>query len=148
MDPTRQTILLVEDNEHDAFLLRRALEKARIECSLQVVVNGQEALDYLAGVSAYADRDRYPMPVLVFLDLTLPRVHGLEVLAWARLQPELVGLAFVILSSSDGERDRRRAAALGVRAYLVKPPTVDMMARAGLLHDRDPSAAPEESGET
>jgi len=98
----------------------------------------QEALDYLGGVSVYADRDRYPMPVLVFLDLTLPLVHGLEVLAWARLQPELVGLAFVILSSSEGERDRQRAAALGVRAYLVKPPTAEMMARAGLVDDRGP----------
>ena len=147
MSQTRRTILLVEDNEHDVFLLRRALVKARVDCWLQVVVDGQDALDYLAGASAYADRARFPMPILVFLDLTLPRVHGLDVLAWARLQPELVGLSFVILSSSEAAHDRRRAAALGARAYLVKPASAETIARAGLLDDRDSGPVEEERRE-
>jgi CheY-like chemotaxis protein len=116
------TILLVEDNDDDVFAMQRALRKAQITHPLQVVTNGQKAVDYLSGNSSYTDRNYYPVPSLVFLDLKLPYLDGFEVLSWIRTQPGLKDLAVVILTSSAEEIDRARAAQLGVYTYLVKPP--------------------------
>ena len=77
-------ILLVEDNDDDVFFLRRAVTRSGVNCALQIVRDGQQALDYLQGNGLYADRDKYPLPVLVFLDLKLPYIHGFEVLVWIR----------------------------------------------------------------
>jgi CheY-like chemotaxis protein len=133
MTSSLPTILLVEDSDDDVFFMRRAVAKSAIECSLQVVKDGQQALDYLQGNGLYADRDRYPMPTLVFLDLKLPYVHGFEVLAWIREQPTLKDLCILILTSSPEERDRRRAAELNAKAFYVKPPTPEMITEAFLF---------------
>ena len=69
-----RTILLVEDNKDDVFLMKRALQSARIVNPVVVVETGQEAMDYLAGAGKFADRERYPLPAVVFLDLKLPIV--------------------------------------------------------------------------
>lgn len=122
-----KTILLVEDNEDDVFLMRRALKKADINSPVQVVVDGQQALDYLAGNGQFSDRAEHPLPFVIFLDLKLPYLHGFEVLEWMRQQPTLKNLDVVILTSSPEERDREKAAELGVKAYLVKPPTREML---------------------
>ncbi len=78
MNQNDQTILLVEDNEDDVFLFRFALESGRITNPVQVVMDGQEAMDYLAGAGKYADRAKFPLPVIVFLDLKLPYADGFE----------------------------------------------------------------------
>ncbi|AIE85890.1 response regulator [Fimbriimonas ginsengisoli] len=122
---TRKTILLVEDNEDDVFALRRSLKKAQVANPVQVAEDGQKALDYLAGVGPYADREQYPLPRLVLLDLKLPYRNGMEVLAWIRQQRSLDALPVVILSGSDEARDHKNAAALGIHDYLVKPPSPD-----------------------
>lgn len=119
-------VLLVEDNEDDVFLLGRALKETRIELAMEIVTNGQEALDYLAGEGKYGDRRRYPFPGLVLLDLKLPYLHGFEVLERVRRSP-CAGLPVVVLTSSLEERDRVRAAELGVKAFLVKPPSGETM---------------------
>ena len=124
------TILLVEDNDDDVFLMRRALTKAGLEFPLQVVVDGQQALDYFAGTGPYADRSRHPAPALVFLDLKLPYVHGFDVLAWIRGRSEWKDSCVVVLTSSSEQRDRERAIELGVKAFLVKPPTPQMVSEA------------------
>jgi DNA-binding response OmpR family regulator len=116
------TILLVEDNEDDVFAMQRALRKAQVSHPLQVVNDGQKALDYLSGTGNYADRNYYPLPSLVFLDLKLPYIHGFEVLAWIREQAKLHGVMVIVLSSSDEESDRVRAQELGAHSYMVKPP--------------------------
>ena len=121
------TILLVEDSADDVFFLQRALKKAQIENPLQVVVDGQQALDYLGGVGNYSNRKEFPLPCLLLLDLKLPRVNGFEVLGWIRQQASLSSLPVVILTSSGEERDRKRAAELGAKAYMVKPPDPVMM---------------------
>lgn len=113
-------ILLVEDNESHALLVRRAFAKAQIANPLQVVGDGDKAVEYLAGTGAYADRERYPLPVLMLLDLKLPRRSGLEVLAWLREQPGLCRLPVVVLTSSKESPDINRAYELGVNSYLVK----------------------------
>jgi len=127
MAESDKTILLVEDDENDVFFMRRALQKANLSLSVHVVMDGQAALDYLSGTGDYHDRTRYPLPVVVFLDLKLPYVHGFEVLGWIRSQPTLRGLPIVILTSSPEERDRRQAESLGAKAYCVKPPTREML---------------------
>ena len=119
-------ILLVEDDADDIALMRRAVRKAKIANELVNVDNGDDAVAYLAGEPPFEDRERYPLPVLVLLDLKLPRRSGLEVLAWIRDQPApLSRLRVVILTSSQEAQDVNRAHELGANSYLVKPPTFD-----------------------
>jgi CheY-like chemotaxis protein len=120
------TILLVEDDPDDVFLMQRALKQAGIANPLQYASDGQQALDYLTGAGAYADRDKYPLPHLVFLDLKLPLIHGFEVLAWIR-GSKFARLPIVLLTSSAEERDVEQARRLGARSFLVKPPTAQML---------------------
>jgi CheY-like chemotaxis protein len=127
------TILLVEDNEDDVFFMRRAVTRSGIECSMQIVRDGQQAIDYLKGEDEYADRDKYPLPIPVFLDLKLPYIHGFEVLEWIREQPNLKDLCTLILTSSPEERDRQRATQLHAKAFYVKPPTPEMITEAFLF---------------
>lgn len=121
------TILLVEDNEDDAFLMKRALRDAGVENDLRVVEDGQQAIDYLQGVGAFQDRRLAPSPMLVFLDLRLPLKSGHEVLAWIRSEPRFEKLIVIILSSSGEPVDLDRAYRLGANSYVVKPPTSEKL---------------------
>lgn len=120
-------ILLVEDNPVDILLLRRAVGKAQITHPLQVVGDGEHAVNYLAGQDIYTDRQRYPLPLLILLDLKLPRRGGLDVLAWLREQPGLKRLPVVVLTSSNELSDVSRAYDLGANSYLVKPGAPDAL---------------------
>ena len=122
-----KTILLVEDDENDVFFMRRAIQKANLNVSMQVAMDGQSAIDYLDGNGDYSDRTKYPLPRAVFMDLKLPYVHGFEVLAWIRQKPSLRDLPVMILTSSPEDRDRQEAEKLGAQAYCVKPPTREMV---------------------
>jgi CheY-like chemotaxis protein len=124
---TNRAILLVEDNEDDVFLMKRALQGANVVNPLYVVEDGQEAVDYLGGTGKFADRDSYPLPVVVFLDLKLPYISGHDVLAWTRRQKELESLVVIVLTSSNEPSDLSRCYALGANSYLVKPPTPDQL---------------------
>jgi CheY-like chemotaxis protein len=116
------TILLVEDDPNDILLTQRAFRKANLtNASLQVVTDGDTAVAYLSGVGEYADRDHYPLPVVVLLDLKLPRRSGHEILRWLRQQPELKRLLVVVLTSSNQRSDVDQAYDLGANSYLVKP---------------------------
>lgn len=126
MMPREQApILLVEDNPVDILLLRRAVGKAQISNPLQVVGDGERAVKYLAGEDIYTDRQRYPLPTLILLDLKLPRRGGLDVLAWLRQQPGLRRTPVVVLTSSNEPSDVSRAYDLGANSYLVKPGAPD-----------------------
>ena len=127
--PPVKTVLLVEDNEDDVFLMQRLFKKAGITLPLQVVTDGKQAVDYLAGTPPYNDRTRYPLPHFLFLDLKLPYLKGFEILAWIRKQPQLEGIRVMILTSSVEDQDREKAEAFGV-PYLVKPPTPEMVLKA------------------
>ena len=114
-------ILLVEDDETDIFLLRRAFRNARIANPLIEVRDGQAAIQYLSGEGDYADRARYPIPFLILLDLRLPKLSGFEVISWVRDQPQLANLIVVVLTASDHVPDVTKARDLGANSYLVKP---------------------------
>jgi CheY-like chemotaxis protein len=125
MTPSHHTILLVEDDENDVLLMKRAFQKANILNPIQVVGDGESALSYLGNQQMYADRNKYPMPVLILLDLKLPRKSGLEVLAWVKGQESLKRVPVVVLTSSKESVDVGRAYDLGVNSYLVKPVEFD-----------------------
>jgi CheY-like chemotaxis protein len=116
-------ILLVEDNDDDAFLLTRALRTANIQDPVHTLTDGEEALEYLKGNGKYSDRLLYPLPNLILLDLKLPRVSGFEVLEWIQNDTTLPPLVVVVLSSSGEKRDINMAYRFGARSYLVKPPS-------------------------
>ena len=113
-------ILLVEDNPHDLELTLVALERSQLANEVIVVRDGAEALDYLHARGSYAGRDA-GNPAVVLLDLKLPKVDGLEVLADVRATPALKSVPVVMLTSSKEERDLVRSYSLGVNAYVVKP---------------------------
>ena len=114
------TLLLVEDNNADATLVRRALSRAQIAHQLQVVPRGEEAIAYLAGSGFYSNRQLYPLPVLVLLDLELRGIDGFEVLAWIRSQDYLRHLQVVILSGSGDPNDFAKARAMGADSFILK----------------------------
>ncbi|RUR86561.1 response regulator [Chlorogloeopsis fritschii PCC 9212] len=129
MDKPAYTVLVAEDNPGDVLLVRRTLLKANFSHVLQIVVDGEAAIAYLAGEGDYADRARFPLPSLLLLDLKMPRKSGFDVLEW--LQQQMVPrLAVVVLTTSTKNEDIERAYALGAKAYLVKPITLERFMKA------------------
>jgi CheY-like chemotaxis protein len=124
------SLLVAEDDENDVFFLKRAFEEAKIDNPLHFVYDGQEAIDYLSGVGAFADRAMHPLPSLFLLDLKMPRKTGMDVLEWLKGRPELRPLPVVVLSSSAHGGDVERAYALGANGFVVKP--ASMTKRAAL----------------
>jgi CheY-like chemotaxis protein len=120
-------ILAAEDEETDRFILNLAFKKAKLPQPLVTVQDGTECVEYLKGSGRFADRALHPLPVLLLLDLKMPRMHGFEVLEWLATQPELGDLPVVVLSSSSDESDIRKARQLGARDYFVKPHSLEDM---------------------
>lgn len=117
----KHTILLVEDNPDDVELTLRAFRDSRIHNDVYVARDGQEAIDWLFRTGQHARRDSNIVPDLVLLDLKLPEVNGLDVLARIRADERTRLLPVVILTSSHEERDRFRGYNLGANSYIVKP---------------------------
>jgi CheY-like chemotaxis protein len=113
-------VLLVEDDPNDVFLVRRAFEKSKLSSVIHVAKDGEEAIAFLSGAGQYRDRKRFPLPVLVLLDLKLPRKSGFDVLDWLRREPVLKRLPVVILTSSREVKDIDKAYDVGANSYLVK----------------------------
>jgi CheY-like chemotaxis protein len=127
MGENGKVILHVEDDPNDVLLIARAFRKAEAPAQIQVVNDGDQAVDYLNANNAYAQREQFPLPSLVLLDLKLPRKSGIEVLQWIRSQTGLRRIPVVMLTSSKQPIDINRAYDLGVNAYLVKPVNFDML---------------------
>jgi CheY-like chemotaxis protein len=119
--PDPAVILLAEDEEDYVLLVKRAFSEAKITNPLHVVSTGQEAMAYLKGEGKYVNRDEYPLPDLLLLDLKLPGFSGFEIIGWARSQPGLAGLRIVVLTSSDELKDVNDAYRLGANSFLMKP---------------------------
>ncbi len=118
-------ILLVEDNPQDAELTIRALRKQNLANRIHHVEDGAEALDYIFCRNKYASRNKSNPPKVVFLDLKLPKVNGLEVLQQIKDNPETKSLPVVMITSSKEDPDIRKAYELGVNSYVVKPVNFD-----------------------
>jgi CheY-like chemotaxis protein len=116
-----KTILLVEDNSQDEMLILRVLRKVNLANQVDVVRDGQQALDYLFREGEFAGRGRPDLPTVVLLDINLPRVSGLDVLARLRADRRTRLLPVVILTSSDEERDRLRSYENGANSFVRKP---------------------------
>ena len=121
------TVLLVEDNPDDAELIVHAFGKAGIGNPIIVVDDGEKAMDYVHGRSAYADRRRFPVPGIILLDLKLPRRSGFEVLEAVRTTNATRRVPVVVLTSSNQEDDIDRAYDMGANSYLVKPISRDAL---------------------
>ena len=116
-----KTILLVEDNPQDEMLTLRSLRKANLANRVDVVRDGQQALDYLFRQGEFADREDTELPTVVILDIGLPRLNGLEVLERLRADARTALLPVVILTSSDDQRDRLRGYENGCNSFVCKP---------------------------
>ena len=114
-------ILLVEDNPDDVALTLRALKKNNIKNEVVVATDGAEALDYLFGTEKYAERDTSKMPVVILLDIKLPKLDGMEVLKRIRSDDRTKFLPVVILTSSNEEEDMLNGYSLGTNSYVRKP---------------------------
>jgi CheY-like chemotaxis protein len=115
-------VLMADDDKHAHLLLLRAFRKANSSLLLKVVEDGDEAIKYMEGTGVYADRDVYPVPSLVLLDLNMPKKDGFEVLQWMRQQPDFKRTVVIIFTTSDELEDINRAYDLGANSYLVKTP--------------------------
>jgi CheY-like chemotaxis protein len=116
-----KTILLVEDNDDDVFLITRAFKNVGLVTPMVRATDGQDAIDYLSGKDIYADRVKFPLPSLVLLDIKMPFLSGLEVLRWIRGQGFLATLPVIMFTTSSQECDVRSAYGSGANAFLVKP---------------------------
>jgi CheY-like chemotaxis protein len=136
MTPSLSIILHVDDDPNDLVLVKRAVQMADSGIRVVAASDGAEAIDYLSGKGVYGDRDRYPLPSLVLLDLKMPRRNGFEVLSWIRSQPTLKCSPVVILTSSKHRDDMERAYDKGANSYLIKPVTFDELVELvkGLVH--------------
>jgi CheY-like chemotaxis protein len=118
-------ILLAKDNEDYAILFQRALATARINATLDVVRDGQEAVDYLDGTGPYTDRAKHPFPKLLLLDLKMPRLDGFQVLSAVRQRMGLTQLPVIVLTHSDNPAHVKRAYELGATSYFRKPDSLE-----------------------
>lgn len=116
-----KSILLVEDNPDDVELTMRALAKSHVANSVDLAVDGVEALEYLSCTGKFAGRDPCVMPQVILLDLKMPRMDGLEVLRRIRADEKTRLLPVVILTTSSEERDRVESYKLGANSYIRKP---------------------------
>lgn len=116
-----ETVLIIEDEEHDVDFLKRAFQRAGIVNPIQIAVNGEQAIAYLTGEGAYADREKYPYPRLIISDLKMPQMGGLELLRWIHANPRYRIVPTIVLTSSTSGADVEAAFASGASAYFVKP---------------------------
>jgi CheY-like chemotaxis protein len=139
-----RVMLYVEDEEGDRLLMQMGFTNEGIQASLRLVNNGKLAVDYLTGAGEYGDRQAYPLPAVVLLDLNLPEIHGFDVLKWIRAHPLHSRMPVVVFTSSQRDDDRARAKLLGANDFLLKPNSANGFRQvARILNQRWLAAAPE-----
>ena len=121
MESQRGRILLVEDNCDDVMLVHLALKRAKMDQALMIVADGEQALAYLRGEGLYADREKFPFPMFMLLDLILPKVDGFQVLKWVRAHPQIRRLPITVFTGSQHPAHLTRAYEMGANSFVLKP---------------------------
>ena len=122
LDPNHhKTILLVEDELADVKLIQRALKKVGLANRIDVARDGQVATDYIFGNAQFSNRHKFPLPLLILLDLKLPKITGLEFLKSIKSTNHLKRIPVIVLTSSSESSDIDQAYEFGANSYLVKP---------------------------
>ena len=114
-------ILIVEDYEDDAKLLQLLLRECGITNPTRIALSAEEAINYLVGGPPYGDREQYPLPAVVFVDLKLPGISGFDLLRWMKSHPELKTAFVVVLSATGDLMSVQAAYSLGANSFLIKP---------------------------
>lgn len=129
------TILLAEDDYDDRYLISEALDESGVETQLFIVENGEDLLDYLKGGGAFTDREKYPLPNMILLDLNMPLMDGREALAEIKKDHDLRRIPVIVLTTSQAEDDVQETYDLGITGFITKPMTfsglVDVMKSVG-----------------
>lgn len=114
-------ILVAEDRPDDVLLIQRALRAGKVPNPVFAVPDGEEVMAYLNGTGKYADRDNFPLPEIILLDLKMPKMDGFDVLRAIRMRPHLRHIRVIVLTSSEDIKDVNQAYELGASSFLVKP---------------------------
>jgi len=114
------TILIAEDSESDRMLIELGFQKAKFPFAIQFVRDGICATEYLDGIGAYANRAKFPIPVILLTDLKMPRMDGFELLEWVRGHETWRDLPVIVVTGSNQSEDLSRALNLGANTYVVK----------------------------
>ncbi|MCP8900088.1 response regulator [Gilvimarinus xylanilyticus] len=120
-------ILMADDDEDDRLLTHEALIESRVLNELHFAEDGVQLMGYLRGEGVYADREKYPLPGLILLDLNMPKMDGREALAEMKKDPVLKRIPVVILTTSKAEEDMLKGYDLGAASYITKPVTFDVL---------------------
>ena len=120
-------ILMADDDEDDRLLTHEALMESRVLNELHFAEDGVQLMGYLRGEGVYADREKYPLPGLILLDLNMPKMDGRETLAEMKKDPVLKRIPVVILTTSKAEEDMLKGYDLGAASYITKPVTFDVL---------------------
>jgi CheY-like chemotaxis protein len=129
------TMLLAEDDYDDRYLISEALDESGVENQLFIVENGEDLLDYLKNRGKYSDKEKYPRPGLILLDLNMPLMDGREALAEIKKDPDLRRIPIIVLTTSQKEEDIQDTYEMGITGFITKPMTfsglVDVMRSVG-----------------
>jgi CheY-like chemotaxis protein len=125
--PTLPTLLIVEDNEGDLFLLTRAFERAHVANPVRSVRSGVELTKYLMGIGPFRDRKNHPLPGVIFLDLRLRDMQGTDALRFLNGQKDLSGITVIVWTTVIGPRDAEELRELGIKCCVSKPPTLELL---------------------
>lgn len=120
-------ILMADDDADDRMLTKEALEESRVLNDLRFVQDGEELMDYLKNRGSYADKDAWPRPGLILLDLNMPKKDGREALKEIKDDPELRRIPVVVMTTSQAEEDIFRSYDLGASSFITKPVTFDRL---------------------
>jgi CheY-like chemotaxis protein len=116
-----EAILIIDDDPDDANLIRRAVSGLHPKALVQTVTSGLELKAYLNGQARYAEREAFPYPALILLDLRMPEMDGFEVMEWLKSQPAHAAIPVIVISAFDRQPNIRKAYQLGARTFLSKP---------------------------
>lgn len=126
-DPNGMVILMADDDDDDFLLTQKALKESKLLNRLFRVDDGEELLDYLNGKGKYADKQAYPRPGVILLDLNMPRKDGREALKEIKEHPDMCDIPVVVFTTSKAEEDIYKSYKLGVNSFITKPVTFESL---------------------